>query len=60
VRNHHEISTDRWSLFLLCSVFYIISSILMGDWFYLTGSVLFFIACVVFMIPLITKGKDKV
>ncbi len=49
-----------WSLFLLCSVFYIISSILMGDWFYLTGSVLFLIACVVFMIPLITKGKDKV
>lgn len=48
-----------WCLFLLCSIFYIISSILMRDWFYLSGSVVFLIACVIFMLPLIAKKNDK-
>lgn len=47
-----------WSLFILCSIFYIISSIHAHDWFYLAGSIVFLIACVVFMLPLITKKKE--
>ncbi len=48
-----------WSLFLLCSIFYIISSIIVRDWFYLSGSILFFIACVVFMLPVLSTLKKK-
>ena len=48
-----------WSLFILCSIFYIISSIIAGDWFYLIGSILFLVACVVFMLPLLFKIKNS-
>jgi hypothetical protein len=30
----------------------------MRDWFYLLGSILFFIACIVFMMPLLKKKND--
>ena len=44
-----------WSLFVLCSVFYIVSSYINQDWINLTGSIIFFVACLVFMYPLFEK-----
>ncbi len=50
-----------WLLFILCSIFYIISGIRSKDYFSLTGGIIFFIACIVFMIPLIENltGRSK-
>lgn len=48
-----------WCLFILCSILYIISSIGTKDWFYLAGSIVFLIACVVFLLPLIIKKKNS-
>ena len=47
-----------WSLFILCSIFYVISSIIARDWFYLSGSIVFLAACVFFILPLVKKTKD--
>jgi len=49
-----------WILFILCAVFFISSSIKYDDILMLVGSIVFLIACVVFIIPLLTiKGKNK-
>ncbi|WP_080809824.1 hypothetical protein [Desulfamplus magnetovallimortis] len=40
-----------WSLFILSSLFFIASSIKSGDILSLGGGVLFFVACIVFLIP---------
>lgn len=40
-----------WVLFLVCSVFFIVSSAVAGSPWGLIGSVLFLLGCVVFLIP---------
>lgn len=44
-----------WVLFLVCSVFFIVSSAVAGSPWGLIGSVLFLLGCVVFLIPFIWK-----
>ncbi len=44
-----------WILFVICAGFFIASSIKSGDYFGLAGSFVFLLACIVFIIPLITK-----
>jgi F0F1-type ATP synthase assembly protein I len=44
-----------WLLFVVCAVFYIVSSLESGSISSLIGSVLFLIACFLFMIPLFWK-----
>ncbi|MEA3442160.1 MAG: cytochrome oxidase subunit III [Chloroflexota bacterium] len=46
-----------WILFLVCAVFFIASSIEDNNILSLVGSIIFFIACVVFLIPLVVKGS---
>ncbi len=46
-----------WILFLICAAFFIASGISNGDRLSLAGSFIFLAGCVVFIIPLITKGK---
>ena len=51
-----------WILFLVCAVLFVASSIKNHDIIALTASIVFLIACVVFMIPLlrmIADGKTK-
>ena len=48
-----------WLLFILCAVFYLASSLKNRDPLAIIGSVLFFIACLVFMVPLFSPDKDK-
>jgi uncharacterized membrane protein YhaH (DUF805 family) len=45
-----------WLLFLVCAVFFIASGIEGGDMLGLVGSIIFLVGCLVFIIPLLTKG----
>ena len=44
-----------WWLFILCAVFFIASAIKNKDVFTLVGSIIFLIACIVFILPLRKK-----
>jgi uncharacterized membrane protein YhhN len=44
-----------WILFLICAVLFIASGIKNKDTLTLAGSIVFLIACVVFLIPLLHK-----
>ncbi len=48
-----------WLLFLVCAGFFIASNVLTGDLLGLAGSIIFLIACVIFLIPLLAKGKSS-
>jgi hypothetical protein len=44
-----------WGLFVICAIFFIISSVQSGDGLLLVGSILFLLACFLFIIPLLWK-----
>ena len=44
-----------WALFLVCSFFFIAESVAAGSPLGLVGSVVFFLGCVVFLIPFAWK-----
>ncbi len=46
-----------WTLFLVCAVFFIASSIASNNVLSLVGSIIFLIACVVFIVPLVIGKK---
>jgi hypothetical protein len=46
-----------WILFVVCAGFFIVSSIQNQDTFGLAASIIFLIACIVFLIPLVFKQK---
>ena len=48
-----------WLLFVVCAGFFIASSIESNDIFGLIGSIIFFIACVVFIVPLVIKKRQS-
>ena len=48
-----------WILFIVCAAFFIASSIKNGDALSLTASIIFLIACGVFIIPLVRKENRK-
>ena len=48
-----------WLLFILCAVFYLASGLKNHDPLAIIGSVLFLIACLVFIIPLFRPDKEK-
>ena len=51
-----------WVVFLVCAGFFIASSIESNDILGLIGSIIFLIACVVFIVPLVIKkghSEDK-
>jgi len=41
-----------WILFVICAVFFLAASWKSGDWLAFSGSVVFLVACLVFMVPL--------
>jgi uncharacterized membrane protein YjjP (DUF1212 family) len=49
-----------WILFIICAGFFIAASIKNHDTLSLIGSIIFLIACLVFIIPLIAKGDKKI
>jgi len=44
-----------WSLFIICAMFFIASSIASGDGLGLAASLVFLLACVFFIVPLVWK-----
>jgi len=46
-----------WVLFVLCAVFFIASSLQNGDILGLVASIIFLIACFVFIIPLVMNPR---
>ena len=48
-----------WILFLVCAGFFIASGIRSRDLFSLLGSVVFFVACVIFIIPLVRAEERE-
>lgn len=48
-----------WILFLVCAGFFIASSIESNNILSLVGSIIFLIACVVFIVPLVIKKKQS-
>jgi uncharacterized membrane protein len=48
-----------WILFVICAGFFIASSIKNRDPFSLIGSIIFLIACLLFIIPSVTKSDKK-
>jgi hypothetical protein len=42
-----------WMLFVICALFFILSSLRNRDLFALAGSIIFLAACVVFLLPLV-------
>jgi hypothetical protein len=45
-----------WALFTLCAVLYSAANIRARDWLSLAGSILFFLACIVFIC---VSGRDR-
>ncbi len=48
-----------WILFILCAIFFIASSLKNKDTLTFIGSVLFLIACIVFILPLVKGMKEQ-
>lgn len=48
-----------WILFLMCAILFLVSSAQSRDVLMLVGSILFLVACVVFMIPLLNKQQNN-
>ncbi|HUT70368.1 MAG TPA: hypothetical protein VMW89_06795 [Desulfatiglandales bacterium] len=48
-----------WLLFMVCAGFFIASSIESNDILGLIGSIIFLIACVVFIVPLVIKKRQS-
>ena len=46
-----------WILFIVCAIFFIASSLKNRDLLTFIGSIIFFIACIVFLLPLIRTMK---
>jgi len=47
-----------WILFVICAIFFIVSSLKNHDNLAFIGSIIFLIACVFFLIPLFTSYKN--
>ena len=47
-----------WTLFLICAVLFTLAGISAGDALTIAASVIFLLACLVFMIPLIKAVRD--
>ena len=48
-----------WVLFIVCAIFFIASSLKNGDTLTFIGSIIFLIACIVFLIPLFKTIKKN-
>lgn len=48
-----------WILFVVSAIFFIVGGIRSGDVVSLLGAVFFFVACIVFLIPLLSGGRPR-
>ena len=48
-----------WILFIFCAIFFILSSLRSHDTLTFIGSVIFLVACIVFLIPLLLPNNKS-
>jgi hypothetical protein len=53
----HQIA--GWILFIFCAIFFLASSLRNQDILTLLGSIIFLVACAVFLVPLIRSYKNE-
>ena len=64
-KHNNQISQEEkyhlagWILFVICSIFFIASSLKNHDTLTFIGGLLFLVACVVFLIPLVKTNKNN-
>ncbi len=58
-QRERRFSLVGWILFIICALFFIGSAILNGDLLYLAGSIIFLVACVAFLIPLLPGNAKR-
>lgn len=58
VEKERKLHVLGWALFIVCALFFLASGIRNNDHLTLIGSLVFLIACIVFLVPLI-GGKKK-
>jgi len=59
-KHEHKYHLVGWILFLVCAAFFIASAVRSGDLLYLIGSIIFFVACIAFVIPLVSNKRQPV
>ncbi|MDC0163370.1 hypothetical protein OAI48_00775 [Candidatus Pelagibacter sp.] len=55
--NNKKINFIGWILFVISALGFIMSSI--GNFWAMFGSVFFFVACIIFLIPFFKKDEDE-
>ena len=55
--NNKKINFIGWTLFVISALGFIMSSI--GNFWAMFGSVFFFVACIIFLIPFFKKEEDE-
>jgi len=48
-----------WFLFLICAIFFIVQSLSGSDVMGLIGSIIFFLGCIAFIIPLLQSWREE-
>ena len=48
-----------WGLFIVCAIFFLVSSWKNRDGYALIASIVFLVACLVFMVPLVNARKRR-
>ncbi len=59
IRRERSCHLVGWILFIICALLFIGSAVLSGDMLYLAGSIVFFVACGVFLIPLLSRDSKR-
>lgn len=44
-----------WGLFIISAVFFLTAAVRAGDWMVFLGALFFFVACFVFLVPLLRR-----
>ncbi|MEX0921619.1 MAG: hypothetical protein WD489_08675 [Rhodovibrionaceae bacterium] len=58
-RSEHRFHLWGWIVFVVCAFFFIATTALAGDVLGVIASLLFLLACVLFLIPLLAKDRAR-
>ena len=57
-RRQRKFNLWGWALFTVSALFFVLAALRSGDLLGLLGGLFFFVACVVFLVPLVADPKD--
>ena len=58
LRNEKKAQIIGWLLFVVCALLFLAAGVKNGDLLTLIGSLVFLLACIVFLIPLLSRDND--